>query len=129
MQSVVAIPPKEVGDIGLWKPEVWESKAEKFGKTLWWTEGPQAALFASYLRGVSQTQLTALLSMVLATAIAVPALAGLWSFLQTDSSFLHPYLAVFLLSGSIGLLALAVLSAFASRRRVEAAIWQLSRIS
>lgn len=93
------------------------------------SEAPQKQEVGTYLHALNQTMLTALLVTLLSAVTGMFAIGGLIVFLQTNASFLHPYLAIFLAFGSAALFAVAVMSIFSVKKRIESVIGRALRIS
>lgn len=107
-------------------------------KDIRWTEAeieptpmelPKRELAGTYLRGLNQTVLTALLTTLFSAVTGIFAIGSLIVFLQTNASFLHPYLAIFLAFGSAALFAVAVVSILSVKKRIESVVGRALRIS
>lgn len=81
-----------------------------------------------YLYGLKKTVLTAALTIWLSVMVGVPALCALIVFVRSGDSFMHPYLAMFLTLGAIGLLAVSVVSAFKVKNQLQSAMGRLLRV-
>lgn len=90
---------------------------------------PERESVGAYLRGLRQTVLTALLVTLLSAVTGIFAVGSLIVFLQTNASFLHPYLAIFLAFGSVALFAVAVVSILSVKKRIESIVGRTLRSS
>jgi hypothetical protein len=81
-----------------------------------------------YLYALKKTAWTALTTMLLSIVVGVPALCALIEFLRTGGAFMHPYLAMFLTLGSIGLFSISVFSAFRVKSQLQSAVGGLLRV-
>jgi hypothetical protein len=81
----------------------------------------------SYLRSLRRTLWIAMGTMLLSALIAMVSGCVLIDFVRTGTSFLHPYLAMFLGLWSVALLFVAVASAFAVKRRIESYMGRILR--
>lgn len=92
-------------------------------------EAPKKEVVGTYLRALKQTVLTALLVTLFSAALGIFAMGSLIVFLQTNASFLHPYLAILLAFGSVALFAVAVVSIMSVKKRIESVVGRALRIS
>ena len=90
---------------------------------------PEREAVGTYLRALKQTVLTALLVTLLSAVTGIFATGSLIVFLQTNASFLHPYLAIFLAFGSVALFAVAVVSILSVKKRIESIVGRALRVS
>jgi hypothetical protein len=68
--------------------------------------------------------------MFISSLVSIPGVCGLVEYFRNGESFLHPYLAIFLIITSIGLLILAAVSSLTAKRQTELIVKMvISRIS
>ena len=92
-------------------------------------EAPKKEAAGTYLRALKETVLTALVVTLLSAVTGVFAMGSLIVFLQTNASFLHPYLAIFLAFGSAALFAVAVASILSVKKQIESVVGRALRSS
>jgi hypothetical protein len=91
---------------------------------------PTPPALNTYLRALRRTLWTSLASMFISSLVSIPGVCGLVEYFQNGESFLHPYLAIFLIITSIGLLILAAVSSLTAKRQTELIVKMvISRIS
>lgn len=83
---------------------------------------PERVSPANYLWNLERTVKTALLTALFSAIIGIFATGNLISFLLTNTSFLHPYLAIFLAAGSAALFVVAVVSTLTVKKRMGSVI-------
>ena len=81
----------------------------------------------AYFQALRKTVWTAMATMLASIVVGVPALCALIEFLRSGGSFMHPYLAMFLVLGSIGLFSTSVLSGFKTKSQLQFAVGRLLR--
>lgn len=82
----------------------------------------ERSIVEAHLRALRETLLTSLVAMFVSVVIGIIAASSLIVYVQTGTSFLHPYLGMLLAFGSVALLGLAVASALVTRRQIESAM-------
>ncbi len=80
---------------------------------------PAPPALNTYLRALRRTLWTSLASMFISSLVSIPGVCGLVEYFRNGESFLHPYLAIFLIVISVGLLILSAISALTAKRQIE----------
>lgn len=86
----------------------------------------QSGSLGSYINHLNKTYLNSLITIITSSIIGVPSLAALICFVSIGRSFIHPYLAIFLIVFALGMLILGVLSSITTKSYLEKALLQLT---
>ena len=73
----------------------------------------------TYLSSIERTILTALITVLISTIIVSLSIGNLLLFLQGNKSYMHPYLAMFLIFGSIAIFFVAVFSVWSIKKQIK----------